>query len=34
MLSIVDFVMPYNGAAVGSDLDSSQGVTVDVVTLY
>lgn len=34
MLPIVDFVMPYNGTAVGSDLDSSQGVTIDVITLY
>lgn len=34
MLSIVDLVVPYNGAAVGSDLDSRQGVTVDIVTLY
>lgn len=34
MLSIVDLVVPYNGAAVGSDLDSRQGVTIDIVTLY
>lgn len=34
MLSIVDLVVPYDGAAVGSDLDSRQGVTIDVVTLY
>lgn len=34
MLSIVDLVMPYNRAAVGSDLDSRQGVTIDIVTLY
>ena len=34
MLSIMDFIVPYNGAAVGSDLDSSQGVTIDVITLY
>lgn len=34
MLSIVDLVVPYNRAAVGSDLDSRQGVTVDIVTLY
>lgn len=30
----MDLVVPYNRAAVGSDLDSSQGVTVDVVTFY
>lgn len=34
MLPIVDLVVPYDGAAVGSDLDSRQGVTIDVVTLY
>lgn len=34
MLSVVDLVVPYNGAAVGSDLDSRQGVTIDIVTLY
>lgn len=34
MLSIMDLVMPYNGAAVGSNLDPRQGVTVDVVTFY
>lgn len=34
MLSVVDLVVPYDGAAVGSDLDPRQGVTVDVVTLY
>lgn len=34
MLSIVDLVVPYNGAAVGSNLDSRQGVTIDIVTLY
>lgn len=26
--------MPYDGAAVGSDLDAGQGVAVDVVALY
>lgn len=34
MLSIVDLVVSYNGAAVGSDLNSRQGVTIDIVTLY
>lgn len=34
MLTVVDLVVPYNGAAVGSDLDSRQGVTIDIVTLY
>lgn len=34
VLSIVDLVVPYNGATVGSDLDSRQGITVDIVTLY
>ncbi len=34
MLSIVDLVVSHNGAAVGSDLDSRQGVTIDVITLY
>lgn len=34
VLPVVDLVVPYNGAAVGSDLDSRQGVTVDIVTLY
>lgn len=26
--------MPYDGATVGSDLDSRQGVAIDIVTLY
>lgn len=34
VLSIVNLVVPYNGATVGSDLDSRQGITVDIVTLY
>lgn len=34
VLSIVDLVVPYNRAAVGSDLDPRQGVTIDIVILY
>lgn len=34
MLSIMDLIMPYDRAAVGSDLDSRQGVTINIVTLY
>lgn len=34
MLPVVDLVVPYNGAAVGSDLDSRQGIAIDIVTLY
>lgn len=34
MLSIMDLIVPYNRAAVGSDLDPRQSVTIDVVTLY
>lgn len=34
MLTIMDLVVPHDGAAVGSDLDSRQGVTIDVITFY
>lgn len=34
VLPVVDLVVPYDGAAVGSDLDAGQGVAVDVVALY
>lgn len=34
VLSIVDLVMPYNRAAVGSDLNTRQGIAIDVITLY
>lgn len=34
MLSIMDLVVPYNGAAISSDLDSRQGITIDIVILY
>lgn len=34
VLSVVDLVVPYDWAAVGSDLDSRQGVPIDVITLY
>lgn len=34
VLSVVDLVVPDNGAAVGSDLNSRQGVTIDVIALY
>lgn len=34
VLAVVDLVVADDGAAVGSDLDARQGVTVDVVTLY
>lgn len=34
VLSVVDLVVPYDGAAVGSDLDAGQGVAVNVVALY
>lgn len=33
MLSVVDLVLPYDGAAIGPDLDPGQGVPVDVVPL-
>lgn len=34
MLSIMDLVVPYNGAAISSDLDSRQGITIDIIILY
>lgn len=34
MLPIVDLVVPYNWTAVGSDLDSGQGIAIDVITFY
>ena len=33
MLAVVDLVLPYDRAAVCSDLDAGQGVSVDVVAL-
>lgn len=34
VLPVVDLVVPDDGAAVGSDLDSRQSVAIDIVTLY
>lgn len=34
VLPVVDLVVPYDGAAVGSDLDAGQGVAVNVIALY
>lgn len=34
VLPVVDLVVPYDGAAVGSDLDACQRVAVNVVALY
>ena len=33
MLAIVDLVMPDNRTAICPDLDSCQGVTIDVISL-
>lgn len=33
VLAVVDLVVAHDGAAVGPDLDSRQGVAVDVVAL-
>lgn len=33
MLSVVDLVVSYDGAAVRPDLDPCQGVTVDIIPL-
>jgi len=32
-VTVVDLVLPYDGAAVGADLDAGQCVPVDVVAL-
>ena len=34
MLSIVDLVVPNDGAAVCPDLNASQGIAIDVVAFY
>lgn len=34
MLAIMDLVVPHNRAAVRPDLDSSQGIAVNVVSFY
>jgi hypothetical protein len=33
MLSVVDLVVAYNWAAIGSNLDSSQSVAMDIIPL-